>query len=126
MRKNKLLKYALLAGAAYLVVKSVSGDSLAGLGNPPGYNQWPDWRKRQFRRSRGQSYRGFGGNSYNGGENMPDTFSSYPFGGQSGGYGGYGWGGTNYGSPNYNPVYMEPQGSIAYENSYLDALSEGN
>jgi hypothetical protein len=126
MNKKKLFKYALLAGAAYLVVKSVNGGSLAGLGNPPGYNDWPAWRKQQYWRSRGRSHRGFGGNSYNGGENMPDTFSTYPFGQYGNWGGGYGWGGTNYGSPNYNPVYLEPQGSLAYENSYLDALSEGN
>lgn len=123
MNKKKLFKYALLAGAAYLVVKSVSGGSLAGLGNPPGYNQWPEWRKQQYWRSRGRSQRGFG-NTYGGGEGMPDTFSQFPYGGGYGG--GYPWGGTNYGSPWYEPVVQEQTGTLPYMNSMLEASAEGN
>ena len=138
MRKSKLIKYVVLAGAAYFLYTTITGGSLAGLGAyPPGFQSWPAWKRKQWlRANRGQQGYGYGyggepdtfTGGYGGGTNMPDSFTAfpggygggYPFGGQYGGYSG-GWGG-----PYYNPVYDEQAGSLASTAALLDASSEGN
>lgn len=128
MRKNKLMKYLMYGGLAYLAYTMFAGSgasSMAGLGKlPAGWNTWSKQRKQAWMN------RYYGG-GYGGSTNQPDTFTppgyGNPFGG---GYTGYGYGSpdtfTGWGGPYYNPVYNEQAGSIASIAAQLDASSEGN